>query len=115
MSLSKEMMCLVKQKEEEGFDLVTRPVPTPGPDEVIIKVERVSICGSDMNLWKWNDMARVRGRLPFIPGHEATGQVVEVGSQVKEVQVGQRVAVENHFYCGTCYQCKVSMCNDGDK
>nr|XP_053631594.1 LOW QUALITY PROTEIN: L-threonine 3-dehydrogenase-like [Cherax quadricarinatus] len=106
MSLSKEMMCLVKQNEEEGFDLVTRPVPTPGPDEVIIKVERVSICGSDMNLWKWNDMARVRGRLPFIPGHEATGQVVEVGSQVKEVQVGQRVAVENHFYCGTCYQCK---------
>ncbi|KAK3889618.1 hypothetical protein Pcinc_006386 [Petrolisthes cinctipes] len=101
------MQCLLKCDEGEGFDLVTRPVPTPGPDEVIIKVHKVAICGSDLNLWKWNDLARTIATLPFIPGHEATGEVVALGSEVTEVRLGQRVAVENHFYCTRCFQCKV--------
>ncbi|KAG7163912.1 L-threonine 3-dehydrogenase-like 2 [Homarus americanus] len=101
-----EMTCLLKEKENEGYTLLTRPVPVPGPADVIIKVDRVSICGSDINLWKWNDVARVIATVPFIPGHEATGEVVAVGSGVTEVKLGQRVAVENHYYCGTCYQCK---------
>ncbi|KAK4313190.1 hypothetical protein Pmani_015452 [Petrolisthes manimaculis] len=100
------MQCLLKCTEGEGFQLVTRPVPTPGPDQVIIKVHKVAICGSDLNLWKWNDLARTIATLPFIPGHEVTGEVVALGSEVTEVRLGQRVAVENHFYCTRCYQCK---------
>nr|XP_045584901.1 L-threonine 3-dehydrogenase-like [Procambarus clarkii] len=106
MSLPSKMRCLVKQSEAEGYDLTTRPVPTPEPDQLIIKVHRVSICGSDINLWKWNDVAQVIATLPFIPGHEATGEVVEVGSAVTTVRKGERVAVENHYYCGSCYQCQ---------
>ncbi|XP_045123395.1 L-threonine 3-dehydrogenase-like [Portunus trituberculatus] len=106
MALPTEMTCLVKEEPEEGYELVRRPVPSPGPGDAIIKVDRVGICGSDINLWKWNDMAQVIATLPFIPGHEATGEVVAVGTGVSEVKIGQRVAVENHFYCGQCYQCK---------
>ncbi|KAK4305010.1 hypothetical protein Pmani_023071 [Petrolisthes manimaculis] len=78
------MQCLLKCDEGEGFQLVTRPVPTPGPDQVIIKVHKVAICGSDLNLWKWNDLARTIATLPFIPGHEVTGEVVALGSEVTE-------------------------------
>ncbi|XP_042859715.1 L-threonine 3-dehydrogenase-like [Penaeus japonicus] len=106
MSVPSQMKCLLKQTGKEGYDLVTTPVPKAGPGDVIIKVDKVSICGSDINLWKWNDVAQVIAKLPFIPGHETTGVVVEVGVDVTEVSLGQRVAVENHFYCGSCYQCK---------
>ncbi|XP_066977577.1 L-threonine 3-dehydrogenase-like isoform X2 [Macrobrachium rosenbergii] len=106
MSLPSEMRCLVKETEEQGYQLVKRPVPKPGPGDVIIKVERVAICGSDINLWKWNETARIIATLPFIPGHEAMGEVVALGEGVTELKLGQRVAVENHFYCGSCYLCK---------
>lgn len=106
MTLPGEMACLLKEVEGEGYNLVTRPIPSPGPGDAIIKVDRVGICGSDINLWKWNDVAQLIASVPFIPGHEATGVVVQVGEGVSEVKVGQRVAVENHFYCGQCYQCK---------
>lgn len=101
------MRCLLKETEGEGYQLVSRPVPKPGPGDVIIKVDKVSICGSDINLWSWNDVAKVIATIPFIPGHEATGEVVALGEGVTEVKLGQRVAVENHFYCSKCYQCKV--------
>ena len=64
----------------------------------------MSICGSDINLWKWNDTAKVIAALPFIPGHEAVGIVVKNGPE-STLQIGQRVAVENHFYCSNCVLC----------
>ncbi|XP_069976558.1 L-threonine 3-dehydrogenase isoform X2 [Penaeus vannamei] len=106
MSVPSQMKCLVKETEKEGYDLVTRPVPKAGPGDVIIKIDKVSICGSDINLWKWNDVAKVIATIPFIPGHEATGVVAAAGEGVTELRAGQRVAVENHFYCGSCYLCK---------
>ncbi|XP_068216406.1 L-threonine 3-dehydrogenase-like [Palaemon carinicauda] len=106
MSLPREMNCLLKDSEAEGYQLVKRPVPSPGPGDVVIRVDRVALCGSDINLWKWNETARVIATLPFIPGHEATGEVVLLGDGVTDLRIGQRVAVENHFYCGLCYLCK---------
>uniref|UniRef100_A0A6A7FYD4 L-threonine 3-dehydrogenase-like n=1 Tax=Hirondellea gigas TaxID=1518452 RepID=A0A6A7FYD4_9CRUS len=104
-TLPSSMQCLLKEREEEGYDLVQRPVPEPGPGDVIIKIEKVGICGSDINLWKWNDVAKKIASLPFIPGHEATGVVVKVGSEVTTIKLRQKVAVENHFYCGECVLC----------
>ncbi|KAF2367355.1 Alcohol dehydrogenase N-terminal, partial [Trinorchestia longiramus] len=100
------MRCLLKSKAVEGYDLVEQPVPQMAPHEVLIKIEKVGICGSDISLWKWNEVAKDIASLPFIPGHEATGEVVAVGSEVESGLMGKKVAVENHFYCGDCTLCK---------
>jgi len=99
------MRALVKLDESVGYELKQDyPIDEPVADEAQIKVSAVSICGSDINLWKWNETAKVIAALPFIPGHEAVGVVVKTGPESK-VAVGQRVAVENHFYCEDCVLC----------
>merc|ERR1719244_631319 len=99
------MRALIKEKPEQGYELKEIPIPEIEPDEVLFKVEKVAICGSDIALYLWNEVAKVIGTIPFIPGHEATGVVSKVGSDVKDIQVGARIAIENHFYCGNCYSC----------
>jgi len=98
------MRALRKSSPTPGYSLAEEPLPVPKGDEVVIKVEKVAICGSDIALYTWNEMAQVIATVPFIPGHEATGTVVLTGPD-STVQVGSRVAVENHFYCGACYTC----------
>uniref|UniRef100_A0A0B7BHM8 Enoyl reductase (ER) domain-containing protein n=1 Tax=Arion vulgaris TaxID=1028688 RepID=A0A0B7BHM8_9EUPU len=80
------------------------PVPEPGDGEVLIKVDAVAICGSDIALYKWDNVARVIATVPFIPGHECAGTVVKCGTNA-DIPVGTKVGVENHFFCGECYQC----------
>uniref|UniRef100_K1PJ18 Protein FAM13B n=1 Tax=Magallana gigas TaxID=29159 RepID=K1PJ18_MAGGI len=75
-------------------------------DEVLIKMDTVSVCDSDINLHSWNQVAQVIASIPFMPGHECAGTVVKCGPDVKGVAVGARVGVENHYYCGECYQCQ---------
>ncbi|XP_013416562.1 uncharacterized protein LOC106178082 [Lingula anatina] len=99
------MLALLKRKPEESFHLETIPIPDPKEDEVLIKVDATGICGSDINLYRWNDIARVIAALPFTPGHETTGTVVRCGPEAT-IKEGQRVCVENHYFCGKCYQCK---------
>jgi len=101
------MKALVKTKPIASYEYVTTEIPEPKEDEVLIKIGCTSICGSDINLYKWNEVAKVIASLPFTPGHEAMGTVVKVGSRVNRsaFPVGSRVAVENHFYCGKCFQC----------
>lgn len=69
---------------------------------------QVAICGSDIALFVWNEIGRLIATLPFIPGHEATGKVVKAGPKAT-ISIGSRVAVENHFFCGDCYTCKVRI------
>ena len=102
--IPKQMTALIKKEEKESYVLEKIDVPVPSGDEVLIKVEKVAICGSDINLYQWNDVAKVIATIPFIPGHECTGTVVATGPQAT-LTVGQRIAVENHFFCGDCYQC----------
>src|SRR5919199_3408876 len=82
-----------------------RPRPVPRPGEVLVRVEGVGICGSDLEL-----VAGTRDpdycRYPIVPGHEWAGEVVELGEGVEELEIGQRVAVEGHNYCGRCRRCK---------
>ena len=103
---SNTMKSMIKEKPQKGYSYTDLPIPEPVKDEVLIKVEKVAICGSDINLFVWNEMAKLIGKIPFTPGHEATGIVVKTGPDAG-IEVGTRVAVENHFYCGDCYTCKV--------
>lgn len=100
------MKALVKTKEGKSFEYLDVPIPEPSGDEVLIKVDAVSVCGSDINLYTWNQVAQVTASIPFTPGHECAGTVVKCGPDVKGVAVGARVGVENHYYCGECYQCQ---------
>jgi len=101
------MKAIVKNKKEEGFDYQEVEIPAIGPGDVLIKVKVAGICGSDLNFYKWNPWCEgVIKRLPFIPGHECSGEIVKVGSQVKLFKEKDRVSVETHLPCGKCFQCR---------
>lgn len=103
--IPKTMKALVKTNEGSSFDYKDVPVPEPKDDEVLVKVDAISVCGSDINMYTWNDIARVIATIPFIPGHECAGTVVKCGPKAN-IQIGTKVGVENHYFCGDCYQCK---------
>ncbi len=90
------MKALVKSKSEAGIWMEDVPVPKIAPNEVLIKVNRTSICGTDMHIYKWDDWAQANVPVPMVIGHEYGGEVVEVGSTVRRVSVGQRVSGEGH-------------------
>jgi len=79
-------------------------VPEPGDGELLVRSYAVSVCGSDIVLYDWTKEASVIAKVPFTPGHEAAGLVVKSGANTR-FPVGTRVAIENHFFCGKCYQC----------
>ena len=105
-SIPKTMKALVKTKEEASYSYKEVAVPDPKAGEVLLRVDCVAICGSDIALYRWDAVAKVIASIPFIPGHECAGTVVKCGPGVERVAVGDRVGVENHFYCGQCFQCK---------
>ncbi|MEU8102133.1 L-threonine 3-dehydrogenase [Nonomuraea muscovyensis] len=99
------MKALVKERAEAGLWLVDVPEPTPGPGEVLIRVLRTGICGTDLHIRKFDDWARHTLKLPLIVGHEFSGEVVEVAPGVENVAVGDLVSGEGHIVCGTCRNC----------
>jgi threonine 3-dehydrogenase len=100
------MRALVKTAGEPGCDLVEVPVPTPGPDEVLVRVQAGGICGTDLHIYRWDPWARSRVRPPRVIGHEFCGTVVSLGPGVTEVALGERVAGESHVACGWCHRCR---------
>lgn len=84
----------------------TRPIPTPKEDEVLVKLEYVGICGSDMHYYETGAIGNYVVKPPFVLGHEPGGTVVEVGSAVKHLKVGDRVALEPGKTCGHCKFCR---------
>jgi len=101
------MKAIVKTREEVGFELLDVPLPKVGKNDVLIKVKAAAICGSDLKFYKWVPWCKnVIKSLPFIPGHECAGEVVEVGENVKKIKVGDKVAAETHIPCGVCWQCR---------
>lgn len=104
-TVPKTMKALIKTKEGSSFEYKDVPVPEPKDDEVLLKVDAISVCGSDISLYMWNEVARVIATVPFIPGHECAGTVVKCGPKA-DIAVGTKVGVENHYFCGNCYQCK---------
>ncbi|CBG68428.1 L-threonine 3-dehydrogenase [Streptomyces sp. LBUM 1478] len=99
------MKALVKEKAEPGLWLVDVPEPEIGPGDVLIKVLRTGICGTDLHIRAWDGWARRTIRTPLVAGHEFVGEVVDTGRAVTEVQVGDRVSGEGHLVCGKCRNC----------
>ena len=90
------MKALVKSKAEPGLWLHDQPMPEIGPDDVLIRINKTGICGTDLHIYNWDAWARQTIPVPMIVGHEYAGEVVEVGADVTDVAVGQRVSGEGH-------------------
>ena len=104
--MSQQMRALVKAKSEVGIWMEQQPVPVPGPNDVLIKVKKTAICGTDVHIFKWDEWARNTIPVPMIVGHEFSGEIVEVGTAVTKYQSGQRVSGEGHIVCGNCRNCR---------
>ncbi|MDH4334183.1 MAG: L-threonine 3-dehydrogenase [Chloroflexota bacterium] len=103
---ARTMRALAKTRPEPGLELVQRPVPVPGPGEVLLKMEAASICGTDYHLFSWDPWAREILKPPTILGHELAGRVVGTGDGVTRVREGDLVGVESHIVDWTCAQCR---------
>ncbi len=91
------MKALEKSKPKEGLWMVQAPVPEIGPDEVLIKVNKTGICGTDIHIWNWDDWAAATVPVPMITGHEFAGEIVEIGKDVTGLTIGQRCSGEGHL------------------
>lgn len=100
------MKALVKETAAPGFKLKDVPEPTIRDDEVLIRVRRAGVCGTDVHIYEWDDWARGRCHPPFVVGHEFAGDVSRVGSLVTNVHVGDRVTAEGHIVDGRCLLCR---------
>lgn len=100
------MTALRKLAPEPGLHLEQVAVPTPGSGDVLVRVLAASICGTDLHIRNWDEWAQHRIHPPLTLGHEFAGEVVEVGADVRHVQVGDYVSAESHVTCGMCFQCR---------
>ncbi|MFC6713299.1 L-threonine 3-dehydrogenase [Branchiibius cervicis] len=100
------MRALVKTESGPGLRLQEVPEPVPGPDDVLVRVLRAGLCGTDLHLEQWDDWAAATVRPPLIIGHEFSGEVAAVGANVTNVSVGKRVSGEGHVICGVCRNCR---------
>lgn len=99
------MKALVKKESKPGLWLEDVPVPMIGINDVLIKVDRTGICGTDVHIYKWDDWAQKTIPVPMVVGHEFVGEIVEVGSNVVDYTPGEIVSGEGHVVCGRCRNC----------
>jgi threonine 3-dehydrogenase len=104
--MKKTMRALVKREAGPGLWLETRPVPACGPNDLLIRVLKTAICGTDLHIYKWDDWSKRTLRPPLVIGHEFVGEIVEKGDEVRGFQVGERVSAEGHIVCGVCRSCR---------
>jgi len=97
---------IVKKKPEKGIWMEDVPIPELRPNDVLIKVKKSAICGTDLHIYKWDEWAQRTIKTPVIIGHEFMGTVVDTGSEVDRVKIGERVTVEGHISCGFCRNCR---------
>ena len=100
------MWAIQKPGPAPGLFPTTVPIPSVGVKDVRIRVTAFAICGTDLHIVEWDPWAQSRIRPPLVPGHEFTGVVESVGSEVSLVKPGDRVTAETHIYCGICYACR---------
>ncbi|CDX17913.1 threonine 3-dehydrogenase, NAD(P)-binding [Mesorhizobium plurifarium] len=101
-----ETKALVKAKAEPGIWMEEVPVPEIGPNDVLIKVKKTAICGTDVHIYNWDQWAQKTVPVPMVTGHEFVGTVADYGAAVIEYKVGQRVSGEGHIVCGHCRNCR---------
>jgi len=100
------MKALVKAKAEKGIWMQSIPEPTIGPNDVLIKMRKTAICGTDMHIWHWDEWAQRTIPVPMAVGHEYCGEIVDLGSEVRGLKIGDRVSGEGHITCGYCRNCR---------
>ena len=99
------MKALVKKDRQPGLWLDDVPIPEIGINDVLIKIDRTGICGTDVHIYQWDDWAQATIPVPMVVGHEFVGEIVEVGSNVADFRPGQTVSGEGHVVCGRCRNC----------
>ena len=107
------MKALVKTKAELGIWLQDMPEPECGNNDVIVKIHKTAICGTDIHIYNWDEWAQKTIPVPMITGHEYAGEIVEVGQNVTDLNVGDIVSGEGHITCGRCRNClagRIHLC-----
>jgi len=100
------MKALVKAKAEQGIWLQDVPKPKIGPNDLLIKIKKTAICGTDIHIYNWDEWAQKTIPVPMTVGHEFVGVVAEIGDEVQGFKIGQRVSGEGHITCGHCRNCR---------
>ncbi len=103
------MKALVKAKAEKGIWMEDVPMPTVGHNDVLVKVKKTAICGTDVHIYNWDKWAESTIPVPMHVGHEFSGEIVEIGSEVRGLNIGQRVSAEGHITCGHCRNCRAGQ------
>ena len=109
------MRAIAKLKAGPGLALIEAPVPEPGPNDVLIRIKKTSICGTDVHIYNWDAWAARTIPIPMIIGHEFVGEIVQVGSNVQTFKGGELVDGEGHIVCGICRNCLAGrrhLCKD---
>ncbi len=102
----KKMKALVKKFAKPGIWMDEVPVPEYGPNDVLIKIHKTAICGTDIHIYNWDEWAQKTIPVPMVTGHEYVGTVEAFGNNVHDVKVGELVSGEGHIVCGTCRNCR---------
>jgi threonine 3-dehydrogenase len=100
------MRALVKLERGPGLTLTKVKKPTVGHNDVMIRVRKTAICGTDIHIWKWDEWAQKTIPVPMHVGHEYVGEIVEMGQEVRGFEIGDRVSGEGHITCGHCRNCR---------
>ena len=100
------MRALVKLERGPGLTLTKVKRPTVGHNDVMIRIRKTAICGTDIHIWKWDEWAQKTIPVPMQVGHEYVGEIVEMGQEVRGFEVGDRVSGEGHITCGYCRNCR---------
>lgn len=101
-----KMRALVKSRPEKGLWMEQVDIPSVGVNDVLVKIRKTAICGTDLHIYKWDEWSQNTIKTPMIVGHEYVGEVAEVGDGVTDLKVGDRVTGEGHIACGHCRNCR---------
>ena len=104
------MRALVKSKPEPGIWMERAARPRVGHNDLLIRVRKAAICGTDVHIYNWDDWSRATIPVPLTIGHEFVGEVVEIGGEVAGFAPGDRVSGEGHVTCGHCRNCRNDAC-----
>lgn len=100
-----KMKSLVKRHRKKGLWLEEKPIPEYGSNDLLIKIKKTAICGTDLHIYNWDEWSQRTIKTPMTIGHEFVGEVVEKGEGVKDFKIGDRVSGEGHIVCGRCRSC----------
>ena len=100
------MKALSKLRPQKGLWMTDVEVPVAGPNDLLIKIRKTAICGTDMHIYGWDEWSQKTIPVPMVVGHEYVGEVVEVGQEVNGFELGDRVSGEGHITCGHCRNCR---------